>query len=330
MAPRRPSPRRCAALWLSALLATLPATAQTPPGPRRPARLMTSADFPALRGVDPPAPLPSERLLAAGPVAALPLPDPSQVDARLRPRHLQLLAALRGRVRAVRAAQIRRATYPAMLARLRAMDREVTSLVALARGVAGSRDLALTTEALVLVGDAFEALAVQANRVVFEAPYHTALVRCGNGSVNDELEALLVELRSSPEPRPELARRALEIARQEMERRRQVRADYEANQRRGPRPTDLLGANSFYARVDLEIALVFFATAFQLALTHRSIAPEAWHALERMQTEENRPLLDGALAHQTLVADGGAFATMPRPGATLLESAALGPVALAP
>lgn len=324
MAPLRSGLRVVAAAWLSVLLAASTASAQAPRA-RRPPVLNNNAEFRPLRAEPDRWSHASENLLSAGPVAGLPLPEPSSVDARLRPAAARQLATLRSRVRALRSTRVRPGSRGAMWARWEAMEREAMALLSLSRRIAAARDPAPTVEALTLVGDAFEHLSTEINRAYFYAP--PRVFTCGNALRNEELEGVLQELYSSPTPRPDLALRARRIAQEELARPAREAAE---RRRRGPSADDLDGPHFPPSRMTSEVALVFFATAFHLSLAHPSHVPVAWHALDRMQGESNRFILDEALQHQTLVTDHGSWAALVPPGETLLERSPLGPVALAP
>ncbi len=311
MTPRQPSLRAVAVVLLAVVLAASAASAQAPFAP------------PALHALLPHAAL---DLLATGPVAALSLPDASPVDAGRRQLAARLLAALRSRARTLRTASVGPGTVPVMMARWSAMVGEGTALVTLARRVAEARDPALTAEALVLVGESFETIATQG--AWMHAFIEDLSPHCGTGNpLAEESRSIVQEIRSSSTPRPELVARLREVARVAQQR---AAADARRNRWRSTLDGHEIATLRTEAPAARQVAIVFYATAFQLSLTHQSVSTVAWRALDRMQAEENRPLLDEALQHQSLVTDHASWEAMLQPGATLLERAPLGPVALAP
>ena len=77
-------------------------------------------------------------------------------------------------------------------------------------------------------------------------------------------------------------------------------------------------------------AVALYATAFRVALDRRSMTPAAWRALTAMQNDENRVAILRLAGLPLRVRLDPAWATMLQPGATLMEDALVGPVALAP
>ncbi len=263
-------------------------------------------------------------LLAAGPLYDLPRVGSSPVDASRRRAAARLLDALRTRARALHPAFGEPAT---MLRRWSAMEREVSALRALARRVAEAGDPALTVEALALVGDAYEAAASYGDRIP-NPPSDPVSCGMADALFREQVEDIRAELdMASPTERRALAARLQRLVRDA-----QQRAAADAASRRWARALssdDLRGLGD-EAPAARQVAIVFFAAAFHLSRVSQTGGPATWHALERLQAEENLARVDEALDHQTLVTDHRSWIAMHPPGATLLEGSPLGPVSLAP
>jgi hypothetical protein len=156
-------------------------------------------------------------------------------------------------------------------------------------------------------------------------------MECGfvDDVLRQQVEALRAEMdTASPTERRALAARLRRLVRDAQQR---AAADDAASRRwaRALSFDDLRGLED-EAPAARQVAIVFFAAAFHLSRVSRTGRPATWHALERLQAEENLTRVDEALGHQTLVTDHRSWIAMHTPGATLLEDSPLGPVALAP
>lgn len=263
-------------------------------------------------------------LLAAGPLNDLPRVGASTVDVSRRRAAARLLATLRTRARALHPAFGEPA---AMVRRWSAMEREVSALRALARRVTEAGDPALTVEALALIGDAYEAVAQHGDRIAVRTPDVRAC-----GFVVDVLREQVEAIRAEMDTASPTERRALVARLQRIVRDTRQRAAADAASQRWARALsgdDLRGLGD-EAPAARQVAIVFFAAAFHLSRTTLTGGPATWHALERLQVEENLMRVDAALSHQTLVTDHRSWIAMRPPGATLLEGSPLGPVVLAP
>lgn len=203
----------------------------------------------------------------------------------------------------------------------------MSALRALARRVAEAGNPALTVEALALVGDAYEAVAQHGERIEIPRP---DVMECG--TVDEVLHEQIEAIRAEMDTASPTERRALMARLRRWVRDAQQRALAHAASRRWASALSVddlrgLGDEAPAAR---QVAIIFFTAAFHLSRATRTGGPAMWHALERLQAEENLTCVDEALSHQTLVTDHRSWIAMHPPGATLLEGSSLGPVALAP
>lgn len=326
----RRAPTLVAALASMTLVAAT-ATAQTPHARRARGGV---AVFVALRGVGDSSPVATERLLYNDPLAGFAVADPARVDARRRRVSVRTLAVLRARVRALGATVISYTPRSAMRTRWSAMESATLALVPLARRVAAARDPTLTTDALSALGDAFEHLRVERNRVNFYVPYEEA--RCGTMRNYDplmqEVSEITEEIRNSSVPRPDLEARLRQLVDEVRARYRREAEALEAERGRGPRPQDLEQREDSGAQRVGQLVLIYFAAAVHVAFTHHATVPSTWRALDHLQgqIEERGDLVTRALALQTYVPLSRPWLTLRSPGATVLASASARVVTLAP
>lgn len=287
------------------------------------------AVFVALRGVGDSSPVATLRLLRNDPLAGFSLADPARVDARRRRVSVRTLAVLRARVRALGATEVPHIPRRAMPARWDAMEAATIALVPLARRVSEARDPTLTTEALAALGDAFEHLMVERNRVNFYAPYRD-FPTCGSvHAFDDRIASLAAEIRESPVPRPDLVAQLRQLVDEERARYRRVVAELEAERRRGPRPMDLEWGSNGAVRV-LDVAMIYFAAAVQMSITHHTGAPSTWHAFDRLQIGDRYLRVEQVLSLQTYVPNPPPWLTLRSPGATVLAGPPARAVTFAP
>lgn len=327
----RRAPTLVAALASMTLVAaTATATAQTH---ARRARGGVAV-FVALRGVSDSSPVATERLLYNDPLAGFAVADPARVDARRRRVSVRTLAVLRARVRALGATVISHTPRSAMRTRWSAMESATLALVPLARRVAAARDPALTADALSALGDAFDHLRIERNRVNFYVPYEE--VRCGTMMNYDpfmqEVSEITAEIRSSSVPRPDLEARLRQLVDAVRARYRREAEALEAERRRGPRPQDLEQREDSGAEGVGQLVLIYFAAAVHVAFAHHTTVPSTWRALDHLQgqIEVWSDLVERALSLQTYVPRSRPWLTLRSPGATVLASASARVVTLAP
>ncbi|MEZ4410059.1 MAG: hypothetical protein R3A52_26825 [Polyangiales bacterium] len=152
------------------------------------------------------------------------------------------------------------------------------------------------------------------------------------GFVDDVLHEQIEAIRAEMDTASPTERRALIARLQRMVRDAQQRATADAASRRWAcaLSADDLRGLADEATAARQVGIIFFAAAFHVSRVTRTGSPATWHALERLQAEENLTRVDEALDHQALVTDHRSWIAMHPPGATLLERSPLGPVALAP
>ncbi len=271
-------------------------------------------------------------LLATEPPRAYPQPLELVPDSADRRAAVREMDRLRARARALGAARVPAGSHAAMLARWSVMVRQVIALTPRVRRVVALRDPALTSEALVLLGDAFEDLARRTRRAFRLPPLDRAVslvpnheYHCGRLVSREEEEVLTLwdEIRTTPVPRPDLLRRlgvlTAHFRRVANERRRELGV-------LGPEDAIAVMAEWVAMR---EVALLYFVSAFHMSLAGQGLAPRPWHALDRVQ-EDDFNLLRYAMGHGPRDLDVHAWFALRQPGRTLLEPSVLRFAPLAP
>jgi hypothetical protein len=241
------------------------------------------------------------------------LPPPTGERPGDLPLARRRLEALRQRVGALRSRVVVVGTAARLRAWAQRLQADACALVPLVDQVARARDLALTTDALVTAGEGFEhvsdQLSLTPSRILVSPAERRALLEA-----TAVLDAQARVAAPSPPPDPHVGQVVTFCP-------------------RGPFPlmplTDLWFDES--ATADRHLAVSFFLTA--LAFTHGRVAMTrvAWHALDRVQDEANRPLIADwfEVRRSTLPAGLDTLLTTPSPGEPALETGLIGPPPLA-
>lgn len=244
----------------------------------------------------------------------IPVPTDAAGDLSIARRRLDLL---RTRARTLRSIVVAPATEGGLASQGRQIQRELCRLVWLSSVITEARDTGLSVDALVELGDAFE-----------------------HGS--EQLRALPARLILSPAQQGHIRRARAEIAR----RPRPPAPTGSAFQttycpvERPPRATEPppratetgLGPFDENASADEQLAVEFYAHALWFAALRGEMTPQAWRALDRLQSEELRPHAREWVRSRR----GGlpeavtARFDLPTPGETLLATQGFAPPPLAP
>lgn len=243
-----------------------------------------------------------------------PVPEPADPsgDPSSDVRRLDLL---RQRVRSLRAVVLVDGYYPAVEARAGRLAREGCAVFPLLRRALEARNAALTIEALVIAGEAFEHVGEQLRDAAFHVqltPAHACAIR----RAQDELD---VARAAAPPPAPPPPGNPVTIC----------RLPQDPPTRELSEPEDLYWMDRD-AAVSGEVAVAFYVRALRYASHHGlPITASIWRAVDRLQDEHNRSILRDRYPGHTGDAMNALLA-MGSPGETLLETQPLGPTALAP
>lgn len=267
------------------------------------------------------------RLTYFGVFEGMALPVAGTVDPVVEAQGRRRLEALRARVRDLESITFQRDRAVTILARLRRLQHGGCLLVLAVEKVAEARNVSLTTEALVLMGRAFEHIAEQADGLwnlleVAEEPEPPGPRRYCEVIVRPAPPVALPSPEALRETRAFLEETALRIRRLRTERVRRYGTISSAEN---------LSIHD-NAEASRKCAIIGYATAFHLARQHAALTPIAWRAVDRLSSNEISPMVEQALEYQRVVPSALAttLRTMHVPGEALLETASTGVVALAP
>jgi hypothetical protein len=220
-----------------------------------------------------------------------------------------------------------------MLVRWSERVQQTIALTTRLHRVVAQRDPGLSVEALTLLGDAFEALALRTARIFRLPPIGRAVEMlprysggvCGHGQIAqseiEEVYAIMSELRDTTIPRPDLLRR-LQLLRAHFRRLDEARRrEYGLLQ-----PEDALAVMAEWLAT-LQLARLFYISAFDLSARSEAVTPRPWRVLKHLRADDEEGVEDLVRLHllprMPHPPEVNGWLALPQPGAILPEPTVL-------